>query len=212
MNSAITPPFLFSPHVRCQYVSLPVATHPGTSKNLGQYSENYMSSTPRSGVENSFIALDIVPMETRLLGVYTVSEAFPEDRYSGMGALIPTETLQVVHISTAIHRSTVARARSEDALASVDTGDGPPGSRAEPGWAEIGFLRGYPSRLDTQSGWMPARMSVTMACQAWCASAQARKLFPTPVAPTRITLWCSSIQRPVASWRITALSSSRRAG
>jgi len=135
MNSAITPPFLFSPHVRCQYVSLPVATHPGTSKNLGQYSENYMSSTPRSGVENSFIALDIVPMETRLLGVYTVSEAFPEDRYSGMGALIPTETLQVVHISTAIHRSTVARARSEDALASVDTGDGPPGSRAEPGWA-----------------------------------------------------------------------------
>ena len=165
MNSAITPPFLFSPHVRCQYVSLPVATHPGTSKNLGQYSENYMSSTPRSGVENSFIALDIVPMETRLLGVYTVSEAFPEDRYSGMGALIPTETLQVVHISTAIHRSTVARARSEDALASVDTGDGPSGSRAEPGWAEIGFLRGYPSRLDTQSGWMPARMSVTMACR-----------------------------------------------
>ena len=82
-----------------------------------------------------------------------------------MGALIPTETLQVVHISTAIHRSTVARARSEDALASVDTGDGPPGSRAEPGWAEIGFLRGYPSRLDTQSGWMPARMSVTMACR-----------------------------------------------
>ena len=89
MNSAITPPFLFSPHVRCQYVSLPVATHPGTSKNLGQYSENYMSSTPRSGVENSFIALDIVPMETRLLGVYTVSEAFPEDRYSGMGCPHP---------------------------------------------------------------------------------------------------------------------------
>src|SRR5437899_6460550 len=76
MNSAITPPFLFPPHVRCQYVSLPVATHPGTSKNLGQYSENYMSSTPRSGVENSFIALDIVPTETRLLGATPYRKPF----------------------------------------------------------------------------------------------------------------------------------------
>ena len=135
MNSAITSPFLFPPHVRCQYVSLPVATHPGTSKNLGQYSENYMSSTPRSGVENSFIALDIVPTETRLLGATPHRKPFQKTATVEWVALIPTETLQVVHISTAIHRSTVARARSEDALASVDTGDGPPGSRAEPGWA-----------------------------------------------------------------------------
>src|SRR6059036_3296188 len=58
----------------------------------------------------------------------------------------------------------------------------------------------------------PAVAGAIALATAWCASAQARKLFPTPVAPTRITLWCSSIQRPVASWRITALSSSRRAG
>jgi len=94
-----------------------------------------MSSTPRSGVENSFIALDIVPTETRLLGATPHRKPFQKTATVEWVALIPTETLQVVHISTAIHRSTVARARSEDALASVDTGDGPPGSRAEPGWA-----------------------------------------------------------------------------
>jgi hypothetical protein len=37
------------------------------------------------------------------------------------------------------------------------------------------------------------------------------KLLPVPVAPVTRTCCCSSIQRQVASWRMTALSSSRPA-
>ena len=77
--------------------------------------------------------------------------------------------------------------------------------------AEVGAIGAGQGELVEEAGGAAMAGAIAFAARLM-GQGTGMKLFPTPVAPTRITLWCSAIQRQVASWRMTLLSSSRRAG
>ena len=78
--------------------------------------------------------------------------------------------------------------------------------------ADVGAVGAGEGELVVEAGGAAVAGTEAPAAGLMGPARTAMKLFPPPGAPTRITLWCSATPPQVASWRMTALSSSRRAG